>query len=76
MEPARAPYAGGFDGSQLKRGMKMEDVAGLLGPGQTVSQSVSSDGLKSQVVEYRTADSLVDVTFVEGVVVRYSINSR
>jgi hypothetical protein len=41
-----------------------------------MSQSVSTDGLTTQVIEYKTADNLVDVTFVEGVVVRYSINSR
>jgi hypothetical protein len=71
--------AGGADASavsQLKRGMKIDEVANLLGPSQVISQSVSPDGLKTQVIEFKTTDNLVDVTFVEGVVVRYSINSR
>jgi hypothetical protein len=62
--------------AQLARGMKMADVFSLLGPGQMVSQSVSSDGLKTQNFEFKTADSVVDVTFVEGVVVKYSISSN
>ena len=62
--------------AQLSRGMKMADVFSLLGPGQMVSQSVSSDGLKTQNFEFKTADSEVDVTFVEGVVVKYSISSN
>jgi hypothetical protein len=75
--PARAPYVSASGGvSQLKRGMKIDDVTQLLGQGRVISQSVSSDGLNTQVVEFRTADSVVDVTCVEGVVVRYSINSR
>jgi len=61
---------------QLKRGLKMDEVTNLLGPGTVMSQSVSNDGLHSQVLEYRTADNNVDVTYVEGVVVRYSISSR
>jgi len=73
--PVPAAIASG-DVSQLKRGMKVDEVAGLLGQGSVSSQSVSSDGLKTQVLEYKTADNVVDVTFVEGVVVRYSISSR
>ena len=70
---------GGADDSaltQLQRGMKMDDVSNLMGQGQVISQSVSPDGLRTQVVEFKTTDNLVDVTLVEGVVVRYSINSR
>lgn len=74
---APAPVAaGGGDVSQLKRGMKIDEVSNLLGQGQVISQSVSNDGLRTQVVEFKTADSVVDVTCVEGVVVRYSMNSR
>jgi hypothetical protein len=62
--------------AQLARGMKADAVAGLLGQGKVTSQSVSPDGLTTQVIEYRTTDNVVDVTFVEGVVVRYAINSR
>jgi hypothetical protein len=76
--PTAAPAAisGAAGVTQLKSGMKTDDVTALLGQGQTKSQSVSTDGLTTQVIEYATADNLVDVTFVEGVVVRYSINSR
>ena len=56
--------------------MKIDEVANLMGQGRVVSQSASPDGLKTQVLEYTTAENLVDVTFVEGVVVRYSINSK
>jgi hypothetical protein len=62
--------------AHLKRGMKMEDVTNLFGQGHQVSQSVSPDGLKTQVVEYASGDRQVDVTYVEGLVVRYSINSN
>jgi len=82
--PARAAYIGSSgaaangtgDVAQLKRGMKLDDVSALLGRGQVLSQSVSPEGLNTQVIEFRTPDNLVDVTFVEGVVVRYSIYSK
>lgn len=74
-QPAPPPPATA-DLSQLQRGMKLADVSTLLGQGRVVSNSVSPDGLKTQIVEYATTDSFVDVTFVEGVVVRYSINSK
>jgi hypothetical protein len=62
--------------AQLKRGMKMGDVSNLFGPGKQISQSVSADGLKTQVFEYISGDRRVDVTYVEGLVVRYSISSN
>jgi hypothetical protein len=62
--------------AQLKRGMKMGEVANLFGPGRQMSESVSGDGLKTQVFEYVTGDRRVDVTYVEGLVVRYSISSQ
>jgi hypothetical protein len=62
--------------AQLKRGMKMGEVSNLFGPGKQMSQSVSADGLKTQVFEYTSGDRLVDVTYVEGLVVRYSISSN
>jgi hypothetical protein len=73
---ASVPSNGSGSPAQLKRGMAASDVSALLGNGQQISQSVSSDGLKTQVIEYTTADNVVDVTFVEGVVVKYTINSR
>jgi hypothetical protein len=62
--------------AQLKRGMKIEEVSGLFGPGKQVSESVSSDGLKTQVFEYSSGQRNVDVTYVEGLVVRYTISSN
>ncbi len=62
--------------AQLKRGMKMGEVSNLFGPGKQMSESVSGDGLKTQVFEYVTGARLVNVTYVEGLVVRYSITSN
>jgi hypothetical protein len=73
--PPISPDSGG-QMAQLKRGMKTDEVQNLLGQGRTVSDTTSPDGLKTRVMEYATQDSLVDVTFVEGVVVRYTISSR
>jgi hypothetical protein len=62
--------------AQLKRGMTIEEVTNLFGPGKQLSESVSNDGLKTQVVQYTTGDRRVEVTFVEGLVVRFSISSN
>jgi hypothetical protein len=62
--------------AHLKRGMKMDEVSSLFGPGKQLSESVSPDGLKTQVVQYTTGDRSVQVTYVEGLVVRYSISSN
>jgi hypothetical protein len=77
-DPAAANQAPAPTGvsSQLKRGMKLDEVTGLLGQGKVTSESVSEYGLKTQIIEYNTTDSLIDVTFVEGVVVRYSMSSK
>ena len=77
--PPAALHAG--DGAvpataQLKRGMKVDEVTQLFGQGKQMSESVSGDGLKTQVVEYVSGDRRVDVTYVEGLVVRYSISSN
>jgi hypothetical protein len=61
---------------QLKQGMSVDDVARLLGQGNKLSESVGTDGLKTQVFEYVTGDRRADVTYVNGVVVKYSISSR
>jgi hypothetical protein len=71
-----AAVGANISSGQLKRGMRMDEVVFLMGQGKAVSQSLSNDGLKTQVVEYVTADSVVDVTYVEGVLVRYSMSSR
>jgi hypothetical protein len=80
---ARAPYqqplpggAAGSSATQLQRGMKLIDVSNLLGKGTVVSHSTTSDGLQTQVIEFTTADSVVDTTFVEGVMVKYAISSK
>jgi hypothetical protein len=74
--PPPATPASSGPASQLQRGMKLTEVMALLGTGRLLSESLSQDGLKTQVIEYSTSDSLIDVTSVEGVVVRYSINSK
>jgi hypothetical protein len=61
---------------QLKRGMKMEEVTGLLGPGKQLSESVGDGGLKTQVYEYLTDDRRAEVTYVDGLVVRFSVSSK
>jgi hypothetical protein len=67
-EPAGSPIA------QLKRGMSLADVNTLLGPGKQLSKSVGDQGLKTSVYRYLTADRQTDVTFVDGVVVRFAIS--
>ena len=77
--PPAAPSNGTPAGSptaQLKRGMKMEEVTTLLGPGKQLSESVGDGGLKTQVFEYLTDDRRVEVTYVEGLVVRFSVSSK
>jgi len=62
--------------TQLKRGMQIGEVSNLLGLGRQLSQSTSAEGLKTQIFEYLPEDYRVEVTYVDGVVVRYSISSR
>jgi hypothetical protein len=62
--------------ARLKQGMSLSDVNALLGEGRQLSESVSADGLKTQVLEYLTSDRRAEVTYVNGVVVRFSINSK
>ena len=77
-----APPASGYalapanPGMQIQRGMKLNDVAAVYGRGHTVSESTSEYGMKTQVIEYQMGESIATVTYVEGVVVRYSISSR
>jgi hypothetical protein len=62
--------------TQLKRGMQIGEVSQMMGLGRQTSQSVSEEGLKTQIFEYLPDDYRVEVTYVDGVVVRYAINSR
>ncbi len=68
--------APGSPTAQLKRGMTIQDVSNLLGQGRQLSESVSTDGLKTQVFEYLPGDRQVQVTYVDGLVIRFSISSR
>lgn len=73
------PASGGGTHSpitQVKRGMQIGEISNLLGLGRQLSQSVSEEGLKTQIFEYLPDDYRVEVTYVDGVVVRYSISSR
>jgi hypothetical protein len=62
--------------TQLKRGMQIGEVSQMLGLGRRTSESTSEEGLKTQIFEYLPDDYRVEVTYVDGVVVRYSISSR
>jgi hypothetical protein len=73
--PSDADTAGSATG-QLKRGMQMSDVTSLLGQGRQLSESVSAEGLKTQVFEYLPGDRRVEVTYVDGLVIRFLISSR
>ena len=75
-EPPSEPEAAASPTAELKRGMKMDEVTALFGQGRQLSESVSTDGLKTQVLEYLPGDRRVEVTYVEGLVVRYSITSE
>jgi hypothetical protein len=56
--------------------MMIGDVSQMLGLGRRTSESTSEEGLKTQIFEYLPDDYRVEVTYVDGVVVRYSISSR
>jgi hypothetical protein len=62
--------------TQLKRGMQMGEINQLMGQGRMLSESTSEEGLKTQIFEYLPNDYRVEMTYVDGVVVRYSITSR
>jgi hypothetical protein len=66
----------GAPATQLRRGMTIDEVANLLGQGKLLSESVSTDGLKTQVYEYAGGGVTTTVTCVDGVVVKYSMTSN
>lgn len=74
--PPPSGYGDTSPTAQLKRGMSRADVTGLLGPGRILSQSVSPDGLHTVVMQYLANDRTAEVTFVEDVVIRFSISSQ
>jgi hypothetical protein len=71
--PADQP---GSPTAHLKRGMKLSEVNDLLGQGQKKSESSSSDGMKTEIYDYTVDDREVTVTYVEGIVIRFSISSK
>ncbi len=73
---AAATGAGSASITQIKRGMAIGEVSNLMGLGRQLSQSTSEEGLKTQIFEYLPNDYRVEVTYVDGIVVRYSIESR
>ena len=73
---APAPAGGTASVTQLKRGMQISEVSNMFGMGRMLSQSTSEEGLKTQIFEYLPSDYRVQVTYVDGVVVRYSMESR
>lgn len=64
------------DGPLLRRGMTMEEVQGKLGRGKLLSEAVGVDGILTQQWEFVTAGEVVNLTAVEGLVVKYSMNAR
>ncbi len=73
--PAPPPVAANSP-VQLQRGMRQSAVEQMLGKGDMLTVNQSGDGLRSSEWRYTTPDNYVDVTYVEGVLVRYAIMSR
>lgn len=71
-----APPAPANSAVQLQRGMKRSAVEAMLGKGELLVQNQSGDGLRSSEYRYVTPDNRFEVTYVEDVLVRYSISSR
>ncbi len=72
--PSQSPSASPTE--QLQRGMSLNDVANLLGQGKVLSESVGDNGLRTWVYEYVSGDRRAEVTYVEGVVVKFTISSK
>jgi hypothetical protein len=62
--------------ARLKRGMKMSEVADLLGAGKKLSVSGGDNGLETIVMEYLVDDRRVEATYVDGILIRFTISSR
>ncbi|MBM3754960.1 MAG: hypothetical protein FJW38_13380 [Acidobacteria bacterium] len=61
---------------QLRRGMSMDDVRGQLGRGKLLSESIDEKNLNTQQWEFLTNEFKIKVTSVDGLVIRYSMESR
>jgi hypothetical protein len=75
-ESAPPPETSGSPTANLKRGMKQSEVTDLLGQGKKLSESTSSEGLKTEIFEYLVEDRRAEVTYVDGIVVRFAISSK
>jgi hypothetical protein len=67
------------DGSptaRLKRGMKISEVTSVLGAGKKLSVSGGDNGLETIVMEYLVDDRRVEATYVDGILIRFTISSR
>ncbi len=62
--------------SQLRRGMSMDEVRDLYGRGKLLSESIDEKNLNTQQWEFLTNEYKVRVTSVDGLVIRYSMESR
>jgi hypothetical protein len=77
--PSAGPAGGEQDGSptaRLKRGMKISEVADLLGAGKKLSVSGEDNGLETIVMEYLVDDRRVEATYEDGILIRFTISSR
>lgn len=75
LESPRPPVSRN-DGPLLRRGMAMDEVQQKLGRGKLLSESVGADNILTQQWEFVTADQVVNVTAVEGLVIKYTMASR
>ncbi|MGH9594639.1 MAG: hypothetical protein ACRD5L_16230, partial [Bryobacteraceae bacterium] len=75
-QPAPPSATGSDSITALHRGMSFNELQGLLGPGQIISQETSPSGLLNQELLYQTPTSQVHATLVDGILIRYAIESR
>lgn len=61
---------------EIARGMKLEEVAAIYGAGKMISDNTTSDGLQTQTYNYETAEKHLEVVYVNGIVVRYTVSSK
>ena len=74
--PAPAAEQDASPTAHLKRGMKISEVADLLGAGKKLSVSGGDNGMETIVMEYLVDDRRVEATYVDGILIRFTISSR
>jgi sRNA-binding protein len=74
--PAGDGDQGGSPTAHLKRGMKMSEVTSLLGAGKKLSVSGGDNGMETIIMEYLVDDRRVEGTYVDGILIRFTISSR